>query len=99
MKGSPLTLSETKHHIQDYLQGLLSSVERKNAWQIAQQVGNRTPYAIEHLLGRSVWDADAVRDAARGYVVEQFGHLEAVLVMDETGFTKKGNQSAQGGFI
>ncbi|MBD3887357.1 IS701 family transposase, partial [Phormidium tenue FACHB-886] len=43
---------ETKQHAQDYLQGLLSSVERKNGWQIAQQVGDTTPYAIQHLLGR-----------------------------------------------
>lgn len=59
---------EAKQHAQDYLQGLLSSVERKNGWQIAEQVGNTTPYAIQHLLGRSVWDAESVRDELQGYV-------------------------------
>ncbi len=49
---------ETKQHAQDYLQGLLSVIERKNGWQIAERVGDVTPYAIQDLLGRSVWDAD-----------------------------------------
>lgn len=84
---------ETKQHAQDYLQGLLSSVERKNGWQIAEQVGDRTPYAIQHLLGRSVWDADSVRDELQDYVVQHLGHSEGVIVVDETGFLKKGNQS------
>lgn len=72
---------------------MLSSVQRKNGWQIAEQAGDETPYAIQHLVGRSVWDADEVRDETRAYVVEQLGHPEAVLVMDETGFVKKGSQS------
>lgn len=84
---------ETKQHAQDYLQGLLSSVERKNGWQIAEQVGDANPYAIQHLLGRSVWDANLVRDELRRYVVEHLGHSAAVVVIDETGFLKKGNQS------
>jgi SRSO17 transposase len=84
---------ETKQHVQDYLKGLLSSIERKNGWQIAEQAGDETPYAIQHLVGRSVWDVDEVRNATRAYVIEQLGHSEAVLVIDETGFVKKGNQS------
>ncbi|XGV94433.1 MAG: IS701 family transposase (plasmid) [Leptolyngbya sp. BL-A-14] len=84
---------ETKQHAQDYLQGLLSAVERKNSWQIAEQVGDANPYAIQHLLGRSVWDADLVRNELRDYVVEHLGHDNAVVVIDETGFLKKGNQS------
>ncbi len=84
---------ETKQHAQDYLQGLLSTIERKNGWQIAEQVGDATPYAIQHLLGRSVWDADRVRDELRCYGVEHLGHKGAVVVVDETGFLKKGNQS------
>jgi SRSO17 transposase len=84
---------ETKQHAQDYLQGLLSSVERKNGWQIAEQVGDDTPYAIQHLLGRSVWDADPVRDELQDYVVQRLGHREGVIGVDETGFLKKGNQS------
>jgi len=85
---------ETKQHAQDYLQGLLSSVERKNGWQIAEQVGDANPYAIQHRFGRSVWDANLVRDELRRYVVEHLGHSAAVVVIDETGFLKKGTQSA-----
>jgi SRSO17 transposase len=84
---------DTQQHAQDYLQGLLSSIERKNGWQIAEQVGDVNPYGIQHLLGRSAWDADALRNELRRYVVEHLGHCEAVAVIDETGFLKKGNQS------
>lgn len=84
---------ETKQHAQAYLKGLLSPIERKNGWQIAEQVGDETPYAIQHLLGRSVWDADDVRDETRAYIVDELGHPEGVLVFDETGFVKKGTQS------
>jgi SRSO17 transposase len=71
----------------------LSSIERKNGWQIAEQVGDNNPYAIQHLLARSVWQADEVRDELMDYVTENLGHCEAVAVIDETGFLKKGNQS------
>ena len=87
---------ETKQHAQAYLKGLLSPIERKNGWQIAEQVGDETPYAIQHLLGRSVWDADDVRDETRAYIVDELGHPEGVLVFDETGFVKKGTQSVAG---
>jgi len=73
--------------------GLLSPVERKNGWHLAEQVGNQTPYGIQNLLGRAIWDADAVRDENRAYVVEHLGHSQAVLVIDETGLVKKGSQS------
>lgn len=55
--------------------------------------GDATPYGIQHLLGRSVWEADAVRDELVAYIVEHLGHASAVLVVDETGFFKKGTQS------
>src|SRR5262244_3720548 len=54
-----------------YLRGLLSPVERKNGWQIAEANGDDTPYGVQHLLGRAVWDAEAVRDDLRAYLVEQ----------------------------
>lgn len=84
---------ETQQRAQAYWRGLLSSIDRKNGWQIAEQVGDATPYGIQHLLGRSVWEADAVRDELRVYIVEHLGHPSAVLVLDETGFLKKGTQS------
>lgn len=85
--------TELRDRAQDYLRGLLSGAERKNGWQLAEEAGNTTPYGLQHLLGRAVWDADAVRDALRSYVSEQLGEAEAVLVVDETGFLKKGTRS------
>ena len=83
----------TRQRARAYLQGLLSSVERKNGWQLAEASGNTTPYGVQHLLGRAVWDVDAVRDALRAYVVEHLGDPDGVLVLDETGFLKKGTHS------
>ncbi len=76
-----------------YVQGLMSSVERKNGWQMAEAVGEATPYAIQHLLGRAKWDCDGVRDELRTYVAETLAAPNAVLVIDETGFLKKGTRS------
>src|SRR5258706_8631641 len=86
--------SEARRHAQAYLRGLLGPVERKNGWQLAEVVGDRTPYAIQHLLGRADWDPDAVRDDLRAYVVEHMGDPHAVLVLDETAVVKKGTASA-----
>jgi len=62
---------------------------------LAEEAGDQTPYGLHHLLGRSAsWDADEVRDDLRDYVVEHLGDEEAVLIVDETGFLKKGNKSA-----
>jgi SRSO17 transposase len=77
-----------------YLQGLLSQVERKNSWWLAEQAGEVTPDGMQRLLNGSGWDADGVRDDLREYVVEQLGNSGAVLVLDETGFVKKGDRSA-----
>ena len=71
----------------------LSPVERKNGWQLAEQAGDATPYGVQHLLSTYVWDADLVRDDLRDYVVEHLGGVHGVLVVDETGFLKKGNKS------
>ncbi|HEY6423700.1 MAG TPA: IS701 family transposase [Pseudonocardiaceae bacterium] len=73
--------------------GLLSGLERKNCWTIAEQRGQRSPDGLQHLLARARWDADAVRDDLRGYVVDAFGDDAAVLVVDETGDLKKGEKS------
>jgi SRSO17 transposase len=77
-----------------YLRGLLSAAERKNGWTLAEQAGDRTPDAMQRLLNHADWDADAVRDDLRDYVVEHLGDDAAVLVVDETGFLKKGTKSA-----
>jgi SRSO17 transposase len=75
---------------------LLSPVERTNGWQLAEVVGDRTPDAIQHLLGRADWDPDAVRDDLRASVVEHRGAPHAVLVLEETAVVKKGMASAGG---
>jgi SRSO17 transposase len=76
-----------------YLKGLLSPVERKNGWQLAEQIGQATPDGVQRLLNAAHWDADAVRDDLQAYVGEHLGDEEAVLVLDETGFLKKGTKS------
>ena len=76
-----------------YLLGLLGGAARKNGWQLAEAVGEQTPHGMQELLNRAVWDAAAVRDDLRAYVVEQLGDPAAVLVIDETGFLKKGSKS------
>jgi len=86
--------SEVRRRARDYLRGLLSGVERKNGWQLAEVAGDATPYGLQHLLGRANWDADLVRDDLRGYVSEHlFGEEGAILIVDETGFIKKGQKS------
>jgi SRSO17 transposase len=69
-------------------------VERKNGWQLAEVNGEATPYGVPHLLGRAVWDTDAVRDDLCSYVIEHVGDPHGVMVIDETGFLKKGRHSA-----
>src|SRR6266508_4806474 len=77
-----------------YLAGLLGGVERRNGWQLAEQTGERSPDGVQRLLRTARWDANVVRDDLRAYVVEQLGDPQAVLVVDETGFLKKGTKSA-----
>ena len=86
--------SEARERAVTYLRGLLSPVERKNGWQLAEEAGDQTPDATQHLLGRAVWSADEVRDDLRAYVVKHLGDEDGVLVVDETGFLKKGTKSA-----
>src|SRR3989442_723752 len=62
--------AEAREQARGYLQGLLSSVERKNGWQLAEALGQANPYGIQHLLGRAVWDAEALRDDLMRYVIE-----------------------------
>jgi SRSO17 transposase len=85
--------SEVRERARDYVRGLLSRAERKNSWQLAEAAGNTTPYGIQHLLGRASWDADALRDDLREYVIEHLADEESCLIVDETGFIKKGENS------
>src|SRR5262245_54862803 len=92
--GARFARREVRWRAWAYIRGLLSPVERKNGWQLAEVNGEATPYGVQHLLGRAIWDADALRDDLRPYVVEHLGASDAVLVVDETGFLKKGQRSA-----
>jgi SRSO17 transposase len=85
---------EAYEHAVDYLRGLVAEVERKNGWQLAEQVGYAHPRAIQRVLDRYAWEVEAVRDDLRAYVVAELGDPQAVLVVDETGFPKQGRHSA-----
>ncbi|MFM0362307.1 IS701 family transposase [Paraburkholderia sediminicola] len=85
---------EPRQRSRAYMNGLLGAVKRKNGWQLAEWIGETTPDGVQHLLERAQWDANAARDVLRQYVVEQLGGRDAVLIMDETGFVKKGEHSA-----
>jgi SRSO17 transposase len=85
---------ESRRRARLYLLGLLSGAERKNSWTIAEQAGDLSPDGMQRLLNFYRWDADAVRDDLRGYVLNQLGDPAGVVVADETGFLKKGICSA-----
>jgi len=74
-----------------YIHGLISGAERKNGWQMSEQLGEHTPCMLQQFLYRGSWDADRVRNQLRGYVCEHLGEQDGVLVVDETGFLKLGN--------
>src|SRR6266511_3599722 len=82
--------AEPRRRALAYLKGLLGNVTRKNGWQLAEHAGERTPDGMQRLMSTAGWDPDLVRDDLRGYVVEQLGDPGAMLVVDETGFLKKG---------
>ena len=86
--------SEVRERSLAYLEGLLSGCERKNSWQVAEWVGEASPYGMQYLLDRSRWDANAVQACLSEYVKDELGSPDAVLVLDETGFLKKGIHSA-----
>jgi SRSO17 transposase len=81
---------EPLRHAAELMAGMVSGLDRKNCWTIAEHRGDATPDGLQHLLSRAKWDADAVRDDLRDYVVDAFGDRGAVLVVDETGDVKKG---------
>jgi SRSO17 transposase len=85
--------TEARHRARSYLGGLLAPLERKNGWHLAEAAGDASPDSVQDFLSRMRWDADAVRDDLRAYVVEHLGDADAVMVVDETGFVKKGEHS------
>ncbi|MER5924809.1 IS701 family transposase [Streptomyces mirabilis] len=84
------TRVEPRRRVRQLISGLLSDLPRKNCWTLAGHAGDATPDGMQHLLHRAKWDAGAIRDDIRAYVVEHLHDTEAVLVVDETGDLKKG---------
>src|SRR5438876_9635373 len=68
-----------------FVQGILSSVERKNGWQLAEQAREATPYGMQRLLSQAVWDVDGVRDEIRTFALQQLGCRQVIVPIDETG--------------
>ena len=92
--GRRFARAEARERAGRYLAGLLDRVERKNGWQLAEAMGEAGPRGVQRLLSAATWDADGVRDDLRAYVVEHLGDDESgVLIVDETGFLKKGATS------
>ncbi|SNT26675.1 MULTISPECIES: IS701 family transposase [unclassified Azospirillum] len=91
--GPVLGRLEVRQSASAFIDGLLSDTERKTGWLLSEQAGLSRPYRMQSLLGRSRWDADAVCRTVRAYVLEALGGGDGVLVVDETGFVKKGEHS------
>src|SRR5205823_9949167 len=77
-----------------YVRGLLAPLAAKNGWTLAEAAGDATPDGMQRLLNAAAWDADGVRDDIRAYAARHLGSADGVLVVDETGFLKKGTKSA-----
>src|SRR4051794_41254072 len=94
--GSVFGRPEVRASAGAFIDGLLSGVGRKTGWLLAEQAGLGRPYRMQSLLGRSRWDADALRDRVRADVIEALGDRDGVLVVDETGVLEKGEHSVGG---
>jgi SRSO17 transposase len=92
--GGRFARSEPRARVREYVSGLVAGLERKNGWTLAEQAGERAPDGMQRLLRWADWDVDGVRDDVRDHVIEQFGERAGVLILDDTGFVKKGVRSA-----
>jgi SRSO17 transposase len=86
--------AEPRLRARAYVRGLLAPLAGKNGWTLAEAAGDLTPDGMQRLLNKAAWDVDGVRDDVRAYAVEHLGDPDGVLVVDETGFLKKGVKSA-----
>ena len=92
--GRLFVRAEPREQAGRYLEGLLGPVERKNGWQLAEHLGDARPWRTQRVLSHVLWDEEAARDLCREHVVGRLGAQDAVLVVDETAFVKKGRHSA-----
>jgi SRSO17 transposase len=86
--------AEPRARVREYVSGLVAGLERKNGWTLAERAGEVSPDGMQRLLRRADWDIDGVRDDVRDYVADRLGDRDGVLVVDDTGFVKKGTRSA-----
>ncbi|MFF4355217.1 IS701 family transposase [Streptomyces sp. NPDC001530] len=92
--GQRFGRADLRRRMRDYVRALLGPVGRKNGWQLAEYAGHRTPDGLQRLLNGATWNADGVRDDLQAYVAEKLGEDDGVLILDDTGFVKKGTTSA-----
>jgi SRSO17 transposase len=92
--GGRFTRSEPRRRARQYVSGLVAGLDRTNGWTLAEQAGDSSPDGMQRLLRRADWDVDTVRDDVREYVIEHLGDPQGVLIIDDTGFLKKGVKSA-----
>jgi len=92
--GRRFARSEPRERVMEYVRGLLSAEERKNSWTLSERSGEATPDGMQRLLSSTDWDPDLVRDDLQRYVVDHLADPGGVLIVDETGFLKKGTRSA-----
>jgi SRSO17 transposase len=92
--GPRFRRAETRRRVRRFLEGLLAPVERKNGWQLAEVLGEHGPHGVQRLLLEANWEQEALREELRGDVLEYLGEETGILVVDETGFIKKGKKSA-----
>jgi SRSO17 transposase len=85
---------ELRRRMRDYVRGLLAPVARKNSWQLVEQAGHSTPDGLQHLLAGAKWNPEDIRDDLQEYVADKLGKHDGVLIIDDTGFIKKGTTSA-----
>jgi SRSO17 transposase len=84
---------ELRRRMRDYVRGLLAPVARKNSWQLAEHAGHSTPNGLQHLLAGAKWEPAGIRDELQEYVADELGEDDGVLIIDDTGFIKKGTTS------
>ncbi|MFJ1551114.1 transposase [Streptomyces sp. NPDC088246] len=94
--GGRFARVESRRRMRDYVRGLLGPVGRKNGWQLAEYAGHATPDGLQHLLSRSRWEADEVRDDLHAYVAEHLGADNGVLIIDDTGCAPRGAEESSG---
>ncbi|MFF0588189.1 IS701 family transposase [Streptomyces sp. NPDC003781] len=92
--GHRLGRDDLRRRKRDYIRALLGPVGRKNGWQLAEHAGHRTPDGLQRLLNGATWNADDVRDDLQTYIADKLGEADGVLILDDTGFAKKGTTSA-----